>query len=209
MTRIRIKICGVTREEDAISAAELGADFLGLNFWPGSPRCVDVELARRVADSVRGRLGLVGVFVDQPADQVEEIASRVGLDLLQFHGHETADEVGGFGDRAIKAFRVGMDFDAGVLEEFPEVWGILFDCAHPTLYGGSGTSWPFERVMGLCPHKPKIVAGGLRSSNVRAAITSSGADIVDVCSGIESQAGVKDRKLMMRFIREVHYGEEE
>ncbi len=86
-----IKVCGVTRPEDAQLAVELGADLLGLNFHPPSPRCLDVERAAQIADSVRGRLLLVGVFVDRPGDQVEEIGARVGLELCQFHGDASGE----------------------------------------------------------------------------------------------------------------------
>jgi phosphoribosylanthranilate isomerase len=209
MGRTRIKICGVTREQDAARAAELGADFVGLNFWPGSRRCLEVALARRIAARVRGQVQLVGVFVNQSGGEVREISRQVGLDLVQFHGDETPDHVGAFGDRAIRAFRVGVDFDPSVIHDFPEAWGYLFDCDHPTLLGGTGVSWPYERVAGLSDDKPVIVAGGLRRSNVLQAVARSGADIVDVCSGIESQPGIKDPELMKRFIREVHHAEEE
>lgn len=208
MTRTRIKICGVTRQQDAVRAAELGAAFVGLNFWPGSPRSLSVEAARRIAEEVRGQVKVVGVFVNQPDGQVQEIASQVGLDLVQFHGDEGPGSVGAFGDRAIKVLRVSLNFDAAVLQEFPDVWGYLFDCDHPTLFGGSGVSWPYERVVGLGHEKPVIVAGGLRPTNVLQAIARSGADIVDVSSGIESQPGVKDPELMKQFIYEVHHAEE-
>jgi len=149
------------------------------------------------------------VFVNQTEGQIREISRQVGLDLVQFHGDESPDLVGLFGGSAIKAFRVGGDFDASTLLEYPEVRAHLFDCGHPTLFGGSGVSWPYERVAGLSRDKPVIVAGGLRPSNVLQAIARSGADIVDVSSGIESQPGVKDPELMRRFIREVHDAEEE
>ena len=209
MARTRIKICGVTRVQDAVGAAELGAAFVGLNFWPGSPRFLSVEAARRITKEVEAKVQVVGVFVNQPVGQVQEIASHVGLDLLQFHGDEGPGPVGTFGDRAIKVFRVDSSFDASVLHDFPDVWAYLFDCDHPTLLGGSGVSWPYERVSGMRHEKPVIVAGGLRPTNVRQAIAKSGADIVDVSSGIESRPGVKDPELMKQFIHEVHHAEEE
>lgn len=209
MARTRIKICGVTRAQDAVKAAELGAAFVGLNFWPGSPRYLNVEAARRIAEEVEGQVKVVGVFVNQPGTHVQRIASQVGLDLLQFHGDEGPGAVGAFGDKAIKVFRLVSSFDATVLDDFPDVWGYLFDCDHPTLLGGSGVSWPYERLAGMRHEKPVIVAGGLRPANVRQAIAKSGADIVDVSSGIESRPGVKDPELMKQFIQEVHHAEEE
>jgi phosphoribosylanthranilate isomerase len=209
MARTRIKICGVTRERDAVRAAELGAAFVGLNFWPGSPRCVEVRTAIRIAEEVRGRVELVGVFVNQSAELVQRVSDRIGLDLVQLHGEEGPALVGGFGDRAIKVFRVGADFDPAALGDFPDVWGYLFDCDHPMLLGGSGVAWPYERVADVSRSKPVIIAGGLQPSNVAQAIARSGADIVDVSSGIESQPGIKDPELMKRFIHEVHHAEEE
>jgi phosphoribosylanthranilate isomerase len=209
MARTRIKICGVTRGRDAVRAAELGAAFVGLNFWPGSPRCLEVEAARRIAERVRGQVEVVGVFVDQPAELVQGVSDRVGLDLVQLHGEEGPAFVGRFGDRAIKVFRVGADFDPAALSDFPDVWGYLFDCDHPTLVGGSGVAWSYERVADVSRSKPVIVAGGLRPSNVAQAIAKSGADIVDVSSGIESQPGIKDPESMERFIHEVHHAEED
>ena len=209
MARTRIKICGVTRENDAVKAAELGAAFVGLNFWPGSPRCLAVEAARRIAERIRGQAKVVGIFVNQPSELVQEVAQRVGLDLVQFHGDEGPEQLDRFGASAIKAFRVGESFDPGVLDDFPNVWGYLFDCGHPSLFGGTGIPWPYERVADLGYGKRVIVAGGLRPANVARAIARSRADIVDVSSGVEKQPGVKDPELMERFIREVQHAEEE
>ena len=209
MARTRVKICGITRQEDAVAAADSGAHLVGLNFWSGSPRCVGVEQARRIAERVAGRVAVVGVFVNQSSHRIRQVSRRVGLDLLQFHGTEGPAQVGAFGDRAIKVIRVGEGFDTAVLDDYPGVWGYLFDCDHPTLFGGSGVAWPYEWVAGLSLDKPVIVAGGLRPSNVRQAIARSGADIVDVSSGVESQPGIKDPELMRRFIREVQHAQEE
>jgi phosphoribosylanthranilate isomerase len=209
MSRTRIKICGVTRESDAARAAELGATFVGLNFWPGSPRWVAVEAARSIAERIRGQAKVVGVFVNQPSALVQEISQQVGLDLVQFHGDEGPEQVDLFGAGAIKVFKVGASFDPGVLGDYPDVWGYLFDCDHPSLFGGTGVPWSYETVADLGHDKPIIVAGGLRPSNVAQAIARSRADIVDVSSGVESRPGVKDAELMARFIREVQHAEEE
>ena len=125
--RVAVKICGVTDPGDALLSAELGADFLGLNFWPGSPRFVGTERAREIAAAVRAaapRVALVGVFVNPDAAFVEEMAAAVGLDLLQFSGDETAAAVRPFAARAIKALRT---HDLAAAAAFADCWGLLLD----------------------------------------------------------------------------------
>jgi len=125
--RVAVKICGVTDPGDALLSAELGADFLGLNFWPGSPRCVGAERARELAAAVRAaapRVALVGVFVNPDAAFVEEMAAAVGLDLLQFSGDEAAAAVRPFAARAIKALRT---HDLAAAAPFADCWGLLLD----------------------------------------------------------------------------------
>lgn len=203
-----IKICGVTSVADAAVCADLGVDLLGLNFWPGSPRHVEVERARTIADSVRGRLELVGVFVNRPGDEVEAIEREVGLDRLQFHGDETAEEVRRFGGRALKAFRVDPEFGLGVevCEEFADAWGFLFDVASTGVYGGTGAAWPYERIAGLGGEKPTLVAGGVGPENAGEALKRSRTRGVDVCSGVESAPGIKDRGAIERLVEAVRGG---
>ena len=201
-----VKICGVTRPEDAVAAADLGADLLGLNFYPPSPRCLEVARAVEIADAVRGRLPLVGVFVHRPAAEVAEIDRAVGLDLLQFHGDEEPAEVAAWGARAIRVFRRRQPPDAAELGETPDVWGFLFDVPHEALYGGTGESWDYGAVAGVATAKPVLLAGGVHPGNVRRALSTSGAAGVDVCSGVESAPGIKDVRLMSRLLAEVRDG---
>ncbi len=160
MSRALIKICGVTSVSDAVACADLGVDLLGLNFWPRSPRYLEVEQARAIADSVRGRVDLVGVFVNRPGDEIEAIEAEVGLNRLQFHGEETPDDLRRFGDRALKAFRVDPEagLDSRLLEDFRDSWGFLFDVA-TDVYGGSGMSWPYEKIAGLGRRKAVVRCG--------------------------------------------------
>ncbi len=211
MSRPVVKICGVTSPAEAMLAAELGADLVGLNFYPPSPRYLEVHEAVEIADAVRGRVKLVGVFVNVPAAQLEGVAATVGLDLLQFHGDETVAEVTPFAPRALKAFRVRDRLDAAALEGYGEVWGVLVDSRHPSLYGGSGESWNFQSLRQLEGRLPRrtFIAGGLNPDNVRAAIAAARPYGIDLCSGVEAEPGRKDPELLRRLFEEISHSESE
>lgn len=206
---MKVKICGVTRPAEALLAAELGADYLGLNFYPPSPRYLTPRAAAEIAAAVRGEAApvrLVGVFVNRPLDEVEAIADDVGLDLLQFHGDETADGLRPVAARAIKVVRVAGRLDASAVAGFEDVWGYLFDYRHPRLYGGSGESWNFSTLNALTEEghrKPTFIAGGLGPANVRAAAAASSPWGIDVCSGVEAAPGRKDPELLRRLFAEI------
>jgi phosphoribosylanthranilate isomerase len=194
-----VKICGVVDPDNARIAVEMGADFLGLNFYPRSPRYVEVERAREIASAVRGSgVRLVGVFVNRPPGEVEEIEAEVGLDLLQLSGDETPEEAAPFAGRAIKAFR-GTDGTDG----WGDAWAWLFDAPHGSLYGGTGVAWNFQAVAGIAGDRRVFVAGGLGPDNVRQAIEASRPFAVDVCSRVESAPGIKDPELLLRLFEEV------
>jgi phosphoribosylanthranilate isomerase len=226
--RVRIKICGVSTPAGAALAAELGADYIGLNFWAGSPRRVGVEQAREIASAAGGRVARVGVFVDSPAAEIERIVEEVGLDLVQFSGHEGAAEVAPFAARAIKAFRTGGDPGGAALADFAAVWGWLFDAPHATLMGGTGEAWDWARVpdaaaagraaagrgaageaaAGRGAVGPRLfLAGGIGPGNVRRALAACRPFALDVCSRVESAPGIKDPGLLRRLFEEVRDGE--
>lgn len=209
MTRTGVKICGVTRPRDARLAVEMGAEYLGLNFWPGSPRCVSRDQARRIAEAVRGRVRLVGLWVDPSHREVASVDRDLGLDLLQFHGNHSPEALDWFPNRVIQAIRIDPNSAEIRLDRYAAAWGLLFDCAPAGVFGGTGQSWPYERIAHLEAAKPILLAGGLSPDNVAVAIARSGADIVDVCSGVESKPGVKDPDLLERFLREVRHGNNE
>ncbi len=202
MNHIRIKICGVTRVEDAEAAVDLGADFIGLNFWSESPRRVDVERGGEIAEVVRGKASLVGVFVNESAEVVEEIDDAVRLDLLQFHGDETPEELEPWGERAMKAVRFSGEIEPELLEDFKTVWGFLVEPQRDS-YGGTGRSWNYSKASRLPRDRPFLLAGGLRAENVAEAIAACSPWGVDVCSGVESEPGVKDALAMWKFFSEV------
>jgi len=208
---VKVKVCGVTDPANALAVAEMGADYLGLNFYPGSPRFVGLERALEIADAVRGRTRLVGVFVDAPTADVERIAGRVGLDLVQLSGSEGPDAVAPFTGRAIKAFRTGGAPGAAEIAAYGEVWGVLIDAPHDRLHGGTGIAWNYGSLAGeageLAGHR-LFLAGGIGPDNVRRAVASARPWAVDVCSRVESAPGIKDLELLRQLFQEVrHHGE--
>jgi phosphoribosylanthranilate isomerase len=203
---VKVKICGVTDPGNARLAVDLGADFLGLNFCAGSPRFVAPARAREIAGAVRGRVPLVGVFVNSTPEEVAEIAESVGLDLVQFSGDEQPADVAPFAGRAIKVFRTGGDPGDAALAPYGETWGVLFDAPHGSLYGGTGAAWSYEevaRAVGRLAGRRVFLAGGLGPDNVRRAIAVSRPFAVDVCSRVESAPGIKDPELLRRLFEEV------
>ncbi len=202
--RARVKICGVTRPEDARLAASLGAAYLGLNFYRESPRCVDLDQARRIRDAVSDRVTWVGVFVDLPLEQVAELVERVGLDLVQFHGNQPLDEIRPFAARALRALRPGPEFDPANLAEYDGFWGLLLDTPDPRLFGGTGRAWDYARARPWLAGRRVLVAGGVGPSNARAVLRQlPGVFGLDVCSGVEARPGIKDPRLLARLFAEL------
>jgi phosphoribosylanthranilate isomerase len=209
--RPKVKICGITSPQDALLAIRLGADFLGLNFYPPSPRSLAIESAQEIAQAVRrtGReVPLVGVFVNQPQVEIAAIDDAVGLDLFQFHGDESPAEIAPFEKRAIKVLRVENRLDPALLQGFERLWGLLVDTRHAGLYGGSGESWDFAslRESEDATIPPRVfIAGGLGPKNVGRAITMARPWGIDLCSGVESAPGRKDSRLMKRLFEEIDH----
>ncbi len=190
-----VKICGLTRADDALAAARLGADWLGLNFWPGSKRHVSLAAARAIADFLgASRPRLVGVFVNADAAVIDAAVAEVGLDLVQLHGDEAPAFAARWSDRLVKALPAGADL---------EPWRgttILLDT--PTAgHGGSGRSydWTVARAAVDAGHQV-IVAGGLTPENVAGAIRAARPAGVDVAGGVESSPGIKDPDKLRAFI---------
>ncbi len=205
---VKVKVCGVTRPADALAAVEWGADYLGLNFYRGSPRFVDAGRALEIAGAVGGRVPLVGVFVNAPAAEVEEIAGRVGLDLVQFSGDEGPEAVAPFAARAIKAFRTGGPPRREAVAAYGAVWGWLIDAPHDTLYGGTGEAWEYGSVRAAELPGRLLLAGGIGPDNARRALAGVRPYALDVCSRVESAPGIKDPELLRRLFQEVRHGED-
>lgn len=205
-----IKICGIRDSATASYIASLGVDAIGLNFYAPSPRSVTVDQAAEIANSIRGRITTVGLFVNHSVAEVRQAIDRVGLDMLQFHGDEPPEFLAEFPEfRIIRAFRVGSDGLAPVanslrrgrdLNALP--WACLVEAAVPGHFGGSGITVDW-RELGHSFHggwPPLILAGGLTPSNVAEAIQATRPWGVDVASGVESARGVKDRALIQNFV---------
>ncbi|MFW6108010.1 MAG: phosphoribosylanthranilate isomerase, partial [bacterium] len=157
---VKVKICGVRRREDALCAAEAGADLIGLNFWPGTRRCVSVEAAGEIADAVRGRVQIVALFVDAPRDEVLSTAEAVGADYVQLHGSESADFARDLGDvRVIKAVRVESPSDLDRLAGFP-AYIYLLDARVEGMKGGTGRTIDWELARAAAAHGRILLAGG-------------------------------------------------
>ncbi|HET7500238.1 MAG TPA: phosphoribosylanthranilate isomerase [Kofleriaceae bacterium] len=204
---IRVKICGVTRPEDAAHAVEVGADFLGLNCWPPSKRYLPPVRAPEVAAAARaaGSVRLVGVFVNQPVAEIAAIARAVSLDILQLHGDETPGDIAqvaaATGLPVWRALGVAGPTDLAGLEAWP-VEALLLD-APSAGRGGAGKvfDWALaHEARRLYPDRRFVLAGGLGPHNVAAAIAAVGPWAVDVASGVESAPGIKDPTKVAGFV---------
>lgn len=207
----KIKICGLTRFEDALAAAEAGADFLGFIFVESSKRFVEPERAAEVVRQVRASLEarniegamprVVGVFRDASIDYMKQIAELVGLDLVQMHGTETDEDIRAIAMPVIKTFRVGDTLPA--TSEVPSASWILFDTFDERREGGTGRRFDWSLLSMYPRTKPFFLAGGITPDTVAAAISLVRPDAVDVSSGVESEPGVKDHALIRSLIDRV------
>jgi len=199
---VKVKVCGITRLEDAQFAVELGADFLGFNFWPESKRAIDPESAKKIIAQVKGRARVVGVFVNQLLEEVSEIASEIGLDMVQLHGDESPDFCADLDLPVIKALRLGCEADLCCLDDYSDlIW--LID-SKTEGFGGSGQSPDYELVKKAQKKAGKIIlAGGLNPGNVAKAIKDIEPWAVDVASGVEQSPGIKDQKKMKKFFEAI------
>jgi phosphoribosylanthranilate isomerase len=199
----RVKICGITRREDAELAASLGAWALGFILWPASKRAVEPGVAAGIAASVRRRVELVGVFVNPTLDEIAYAADSIGLTHVQLHGDEGpafATEVARrTGAKIIKAARVASGADLQALERFRVDYHLL-DTAAPGVRGGSGQSWDWALAAQRRSKVPAILSGGLTPENVAEGIAAVNPYAVDVASGTEASPGIKDPAKLEAFM---------
>lgn len=197
--RTRIKICGITRPEDAELAARLGADAVGLVFYRHSRRAVDPVAAAEIAAAVPAFVSVTALFVDPAGDEVQDVLARVPVSVLQFHGTETAEFCRRFGRPYIKA--VGMTGSLPDLAAYAGAAALLFDSHASGEAGGTGRAFDWQKLPPA--PAPVVLAGGLTPANVAAAVEQVRPWGVDVASGVESAPGIKDPARLERFISEV------
>jgi len=201
--RTRVKICGVTRAEDALGACRAGADALGLVFYPPSPRNVSIAMARAIVEPLPPFVTIVGLFVDAPADLVARARAQVPLDVLQFHGDETPQYCDQFEAPYIKAVRMRPETD--LLEyarRYKRARGLLLDTFVSGAQGGTGRRFDWTLIPSHVP-LPIVLSGGLDPENVEQAIRSVRPWAVDVSSGVEAAKGIKDPARVLAFINGV------
>lgn len=200
---VQIKICGITRVTDALSAVEAGADYIGLVFYPGSRRCVSIVRAAEIIKAVPAHIQCVGLFVDANHLAVQKHLSELSLDWVQFHGHETNADIqaslAGADVSVLKAIRMVPDLDLqDELACFDAANAFLLDAYHPSQAGGTGECFDWTRFPQKAK-KPLFLAGGLTSENVAEAIAQTQPFAVDVSSGVEESPGIKSVQKMKAF----------
>ncbi len=203
LMRTRVKICGITSEADAAVAAEAGADAIGLVFYPPSPRAVSIPQAAAIVRSLPPFVTSVALFVDAGSEAIAEVVDNVRVDLLQFHGQESADFCGRHRRPWIRAIRMRTDMDPReAVTEFAAAQGVLLDAYRPGVPGGTGEVFDWGRVPGELASR-LVLAGGLTPDNVAEAVATVGPYAVDVSGGVEQSPGVKDANKIKAFIEEV------
>ena len=205
--RTRVKMCGFTSVEDAVYAAHLGVDAIGLVFYPPSPRHVEIEQAVRIVNALPAFTSVVALFVDEQEARIRDVLARVSIDCIQFHGDEPAEACRMYGKRYIKALRMQEGIDIGALaHHYHDADGLLLDAYHPDAKGGTGSQFDWALIPGQCS-LPIILAGGLDETNAKQAVQSVRPYALDVSSGVEAEKGVKDALKMAAFIQQVNEGD--
>ena len=202
---IQIKICGVTTANDARACVELGADMIGFNFYPASPRYIEPAMVRQIVDALPARTCAVGVFVDVDTGEIRKLAKTSGVRCVQLHGHATPESCNELARefRVIRALSTDTRFEPEHTAAFPEC-DVLIDAYHPELRGGTGQTCDWSAARAAMRHtRFLILSGGLDAQNVGRAIAAVTPHAVDVCSGIESAPGVKDHRALEQFISAV------
>jgi len=205
--RTRVKICGITRVEDAQAAAQAGADAIGLVFYAASPRCVAIPQAQAICRCLPPFVSAVALFVNAGREQITATLNAVPIDLLQFHGSESVDDCRGYDRPYIKAVGMQPGKDPlAVMRAYTDASGFLLDTYQPEGHGGGGISFDWTQVPTQCD-RPLVLAGGLDADNVAQAIAQTGAYAVDVSSGVEREKGIKSFEKIQAFIRGVERGD--
>ena len=204
--RTRVKICGFTRVEEAVYAAHLGVDAIGLVFYAPSSRNVEIEQAIKIVAALPAFTSVVALFVDEQEARIREVLARVAIDCLQFHGDEAPEACRIYGKRYIKAVSMKKGTDiAALAKQYHDASGLLLDAYHPDEKGGTGSQFDWALIPSSCT-LPIILAGGLEASNAVQAIQMVKPYALDVSSGVEVKKGIKDSLKMAAFIKQVNEG---
>ena len=201
-TKVKVKICGMTNLKDVKVAVDSGVDAVGFIFYKKSPRSVTMQAVRKIVLELPPFVDSVGVFVNETAEQINKIADRCNLDRVQLHGDESPAFCNKIRCRVIKAIRVKDIQSLKKLSDYP-VSSFLLDTFSEDQYGGTGRVFDWNLAYPAKKYGPIILAGGLTPNNVRQAIQRIQPYGVDVCSGVESQPGIKDHKKMQIFLKNV------
>jgi phosphoribosylanthranilate isomerase len=210
---VRVKICGLTRVDEALACAEAGADWIGVNLFPGSPRFVQPREAARISGALPESVRAVGVFVNRPAAEVAHLAGELGLGIVQLHGQEPPEDLLALGQlQVIRAFRLASVSDWTLVNDYlrrAEALGrppdaVLIDTYVAGHAGGTGVSLPDATFEHMPPLRHLILAGGLTPENVASRTARVRPWMVDVATGVEKVPGRKDRALVAAFIRAAH-----
>lgn len=203
MTRTRVKICGLTRIDDAQLAVDLGADAVGFVFWPSSPRYIAPERAGIIIAALPRFVTPVGVFVDEQPDQIRRLIGELGLGAVQLHGDEPLSTWTSTPCQVIKSVGVDAAFDAGALASWPNSVMPLLDAADAVRRGGTGRTIDWDLAAAAARQRRVVLAGGLRPDTVEQAIDRVAPYAVDVSSGVERTPGVKDARRLQEFFEAV------
>lgn len=201
----RVKICGITNERDARLALDAGADALGFNFYPPSPRYLEPVVVARIISRLPRGVTAVGVFVDTPTEQILHMVQTSGVNMVQLHGRESPAQVAELAQHwpVIKVFRVRHGFRTARLRHFPTATAFLLDGFSRKLPGGTGTRFDWRIAARARRYGTIILSGGLTPENVATAITQVHPAAVDVCSGVEASPGKKDPARLRALLREI------
>jgi phosphoribosylanthranilate isomerase len=207
MMRTRVKICGFTRAQDAVKAAYLGVDAIGLVFYPPSPRHVSIERAMEIVSALPAFVSVVALFVDEQESQIKNVLNKVAIDCIQFHGDENAVDCRKYNKPYMKAIRVKPELDiSDIAKQYHDAAALLLDAYHPGIKGGSGNSFDWDLIPQQCD-LPIILAGGLQVDNAKRAVESVRPYALDVSSGVETEKGIKDAVKMAAFIQQINEGD--
>jgi phosphoribosylanthranilate isomerase len=198
----RVKICGITNMDDALTAVECGADAIGFVFWVESPRFIEPQEAKRIASEIPPFVTTVGVFVNEPADRINRLVHSVGLDCVQLHGEEPHEACKGLEAKVIKAVRVSGEKDLEGLDRY-DVFAFMLDTFREGVQGGTGKTFDWDIAVKAKRLGAVILSGGLTPDNVVDAIRHVRPYGVDVSSGVEREPGKKDPEKIRKFIDKV------